>query len=424
MKKAVKVFCVVTALLFILQYAAFHASAEGYIVSENESTTAAPSESADESTPEVLGEDDSASVIDEPSTVEDDSESAEPDADTSDGESAEPDADGESGESAEPDADTSDSESAEPEASEESGESAEPDAEEDSAEDILDIIVPTTDVLNIVVPAEIIIVLDPLELAGRGQIYSDTYVIENHGETDVLLTISDIALIFPNDTDFEALPLPYDQKSESSLKAIFLLMDFGRADISPVVTTDASLETPISILLNAAQADKEGASYAALSFMGNLNENPEVPWNDGDVKITITYTAQTVSIPDEDSEESASKDEEADGEDESEEENSDNADSDDSQEDAGGGETQQDTQTASAEPDPTAVPSDGAAEDTNVTEPSNESTEPAAEPPETGSEAGSSDKPPGDGVISEPAEGDATPDPSENDENLQPPSPT
>ena len=147
-----------------------------------------------------------------------------------------------------------------------------------------------TDVINVVVPLSLDFVIDPIELAGRGSVYSETYMIENLGDADVVITFTNIAVTFANGTDFAPLPQPFGDRTGEPLKAIYMLLDFGRPDVYPVVAT-AQDGAETSILLS---ARGNGMSYSALSISGDVNPDPETDWLPGDVKINVTYQIDVV----------------------------------------------------------------------------------------------------------------------------------
>jgi hypothetical protein len=151
-------------------------------------------------------------------------------------------------------------------------------------------------VLNVAIPVTVNITIDPFEIDGRGQVYSEAYEIRNHGDTDVILTLSDFEVIFANNTDFEALTASFDETSGSDLKAIYMLLHLGRADIPPIVMTDANAG-PISVPLAAAGEGvlDEGIALS-LYFSGGVNHEPRVKWQSGDVKIRLTYRLEAVPV--------------------------------------------------------------------------------------------------------------------------------
>jgi hypothetical protein len=418
MNKAIKIMRLITALLFILYFAMLPALAVDVGVPEPAEMGDMPGESSDAPDTDIMGDmevepshesaditgteppDEGADITgSEPTDEGADITGTEPTDEGADITGTEPPDEGTDISETEPLYEGADISDSSPESQEDA---ADPSDEAENADDeILDVVVPITDVLNVVVPTTVSMTLDPLELSGRGQIYSDIYDIINLGDTDVVLTLTDIQVIFANDSDFEALAQPYDQASQSSLKAVFLVMDFGRAEVPPVVLTDTDREGPVSILLNSAQGGTEGISHLYLSFTGNLNENPAVPWVDGDIKIVITYSMENVSSSEEDNEESETTDAEA----EAEAENDPTAlDSEDkvSEEDAT---ADDDTQSEIAEEAaPSSMPQDESDADNATPDPPAEVTIPDSELPDADSQVeGSSDKPPGDAVTGEPS---------------------
>ena len=110
------------------------------------------------------------------------------------------------------------------------------------------------DIVNVDAPVSIDFVLDPFEVAGRGQVFSEEFIIENQGNSDVMITFADITVTFANETDFKPLSEPFAGGWGDGMKSIYLLLDFGREDIPPVVATAYSGET-ISIILGAPESD-------------------------------------------------------------------------------------------------------------------------------------------------------------------------
>ncbi|MDR1604796.1 MAG: hypothetical protein LBS10_08445 [Gracilibacteraceae bacterium] len=144
-------------------------------------------------------------------------------------------------------------------------------------------------VLQVVLPAELEITIDPLEISGCGQIYSGVYAIGNHGDTDVLLTITDYGVSFAGEGDFEALAEPFPEGAEAGDKAIYLVLDFGLADTPPLVLTDRTARTEIVIPLPAGEN-----AAAHLSFSGSVNPYPGTDWQSGEVKFYLTYRLEAL----------------------------------------------------------------------------------------------------------------------------------
>jgi hypothetical protein len=140
-------------------------------------------------------------------------------------------------------------------------------------------------------------VIDPFAIAGRGQIYAEPQTIENRGDTDVLVSFSDISVVFANAAETEAMTAPFDEYADtgSARKAIYLLLDFGRADIPPLVLTDeAARVRGANVVLGAA-----GSEDAALTLglAGIVNCDTNAGWRDGEVKISLYYHMEVLPAP-------------------------------------------------------------------------------------------------------------------------------
>lgn len=149
------------------------------------------------------------------------------------------------------------------------------------------------EVLSVILPTGLDFTIDPLEVARRGQIYSEDHTIENRGNTDVVISFSDIRLLFANDTDFEAVPAP-EAVYHSGLKSIYMVLDFGRPDVSPLVLTGPELPETVTLTLKAAGSEQ---ASCRLSLTGAVNEYPAEEWVDGDVKIQLSYQLELVPSP-------------------------------------------------------------------------------------------------------------------------------
>jgi hypothetical protein len=142
-------------------------------------------------------------------------------------------------------------------------------------------------VLNVVVPSNIDFVIDPIEIAGRGQVYSNARPIENRGEYDVLFMITEVNVIFANTGDFVPMFEPFESTLYDAEKKIYLALTLGDAT-SAITNANVEMEPAvISRLLNA-------GSRCPISIIGNVNPYSEAEWRDGDVKIQIIYQIETI----------------------------------------------------------------------------------------------------------------------------------
>lgn len=145
-------------------------------------------------------------------------------------------------------------------------------------------------ILNVCVPTSVDFTIDPFELAGRGQIYSDIPPIVNCGDTDVLLTFTDISVRFADGTDFEPMALPFDgDNGFGGRKSIYLAIDYDRGDDVYFVLTDT--EPALPPILLAAGSDE---NICALRVSGSVNPYPAEEWREGDVHIRLIYQIETL----------------------------------------------------------------------------------------------------------------------------------
>jgi len=158
--------------------------------------------------------------------------------------------------------------------------------------ELSDVTEPEFEILNVIIPISIDFTIDPLEIDGRGQIYSAEYVIENQGEGDVIVYFTDIEVYFANDSDFQPFSQPIVQYSGLNLKAIFMQLNFGMDDVPSVVLTDSTEHKTAFVYLRAYGND---SSSCSVSLSGSVNPNPYKKWRNGDVRVAMTYQLIAVS---------------------------------------------------------------------------------------------------------------------------------
>jgi hypothetical protein len=153
------------------------------------------------------------------------------------------------------------------------------------------------DILHVIVPQRLDFVIDPFEITGRGQVYSEPHVIENRGDADVFLTFSDISVVFENEMEVEAMEIPFDEYryAGSARKAIYLLLDFGREDIPPIVLTDETARASVSGIL--LRTGGSGSNICTLGLSGIVNCDANAGWRDGEVKINLNYHMEAIPAP-------------------------------------------------------------------------------------------------------------------------------
>jgi hypothetical protein len=137
--------------------------------------------------------------------------------------------------------------------------------------------------VQMLTPTTLNFFIDPYGLLGLGEVYSQSYPLQNLGTTDLMVIITDINVTFSNDTDFEALSAPYEAESGSDRKAIYLVLNFSGADIPPAILTDPARKAPVIINLPA------GGEPVLMNVSGSINSRPAIDWMSGDVLISLKY---------------------------------------------------------------------------------------------------------------------------------------
>ena len=135
----------------------------------------------------------------------------------------------------------------------------------------------TSGLTQLWIPQRMEIVIDPWEMDEKEQIYSEEYIIRNTGETPGILTLD-----FTCETGGET-GLSFQGNSEGlhdfGEKLIYMKVIFGNGE--EVVFTQEGAKY---------QVELQSGEALSLRFTGEVNENAEESWKDGDIKIEGTYS--------------------------------------------------------------------------------------------------------------------------------------
>ncbi len=178
---------------------------------------------------------------------------------------------------------------------EESGAQSEPDTEE-RTEEMTEIADESgqiekrwktgTGLTSLLMPQKFEIVLDPWEMDGRTQIYSEQYIIKNTGDMPGTLKLTGIACETGEDVHVQESSDGIHNGKDKKLYIELLVNDEERLVLMPE-GTDYEIEL----------APNENIT---LEFTGEMNENTPQNWQNSDVRISVTYDwhAETMeSIP-------------------------------------------------------------------------------------------------------------------------------
>lgn len=145
------------------------------------------------------------------------------------------------------------------------------------------------DVSHLQVPQKLHVVIDPWEMDGQGQIYSERYVIKNTGKTEGTLTLSGLACKTGGNSNVVVKDQAQGLHDEEE-KSVYMEMLFGDDDkLERVVLSKRKSVYKVKI--------KPGEELPFI-FSGEVNENASEGWKDGDLDVTVTYSWKPEELED------------------------------------------------------------------------------------------------------------------------------
>lgn len=140
------------------------------------------------------------------------------------------------------------------------------------------------------IPEKLEVVLDPWELDGETQIYSEPFTVKNTGDASGVLTLSFTCKV--NKEGGVSICKTQEGLHDSQEKLLYMKAVFG--DEEEVVFSEEGVQC---------QAVLSSGGEFTLRFEGEVNENVEEPWVNGDLEIKGTYSwEEGETMPEEDEE--------------------------------------------------------------------------------------------------------------------------
>lgn len=130
---------------------------------------------------------------------------------------------------------------------------------------------------NLQIPQKLAVVLDPWEMDGKGQIYSEQYIIQNAGNMSGVLTLSFTCR--PGGDGSASVVTRREGLHDGEHKSLYIKIVFGNGEELCLSEEGAEYR----IILDAGEE-------LAVCFDGELNENASEPWEDGDIEIEGIYS--------------------------------------------------------------------------------------------------------------------------------------
>lgn len=134
---------------------------------------------------------------------------------------------------------------------------------------------------NLQIPQKLEIVIDPWKMDGKGQIYSEKYVIRNEGNTAGTLTLSNLAC---KSQEPGKVIVKSDNCGlhDNEDKALYMEMWFGNDN--PIVLSEQGTEY---------QAVLQPGEELTVCFAGEVNEYAAENWKNDDVRVSVVYSWDT-----------------------------------------------------------------------------------------------------------------------------------
>lgn len=140
--------------------------------------------------------------------------------------------------------------------------------------------------------------LDPGNLSGKGQVFSNDFMVENYGNTDIAVKIKNIEVYYRSTENVYELSKEDATDAEPYVKKINVDIVW-RNEIENTEKVLAVIEGHADeyvLFLKAAEYDNAGqfvrlddGSTGLFYFTGTMSSNPELIWEDGEITVSFDY---------------------------------------------------------------------------------------------------------------------------------------
>lgn len=154
------------------------------------------------------------------------------------------------------------------------------------------------DIINVSFPANIHAYLDPENLSGKGQVFSDSYIIKNYGSRDLSIKIKNIDINYWSNEYIYEFSKEKITATSSQIKKINvdMIWENKSENKKKVLKIFDSEPNQCVLTLKAAKYDNEGkfielndSSIGTFYFTGTINSNPNLVWKDGEITLDFDY---------------------------------------------------------------------------------------------------------------------------------------
>lgn len=128
------------------------------------------------------------------------------------------------------------------------------------------------------IPQKLDVVIDPWEMDGKKQVYSEEYTIKNTGKLAGILTLSSL-ICKPQEKSSAVVRMDREGLHDNEEKSIYIEMIFGND--GRIILSETGSEY---------QEKLEPGEELSFRFAGEVNEYAEDKWTDEDIKVDMVYS--------------------------------------------------------------------------------------------------------------------------------------
>lgn len=153
-------------------------------------------------------------------------------------------------------------------------------------------------IYNVAFPTNSKAYLDPENLSGRGQIFSDDFKVENYGNTDIAIKIKNIDVFYRTTEEVYELTETKVSDMTSDVKKINVDVVWKNEieNTERVLNVIEGIHDEYVLVLKASSYDANNnfiglneGSIGSFYFTGTVNSNPELSWEDSEVIVSFEY---------------------------------------------------------------------------------------------------------------------------------------
>lgn len=137
---------------------------------------------------------------------------------------------------------------------------------------------PVSEIKNLQIPQKLAVVIDPWEMDGKGQVYSEPYIVRNTGDTPGILTLSNLTCR-PREQSGVVVKTDKEGLHDSGDKSIYIEMMLGNENRIIFTTEKSQYQTELN-----------PGEELDIRFVGEVNENAFEEWTNQDVAISVVYS--------------------------------------------------------------------------------------------------------------------------------------